>query len=225
MDLFKLQNKPIPKMTTSALVAKKIQEIIEKNVPTNAAQYCYQLWEEEPFSFKISRTRSSCLGNYIFRNGIHKITLNHDLNSYSFLVTYIHEIAHQRAWLENHSKRKKIEPHGIEWKRKFQELMKPLLNPTVFPETILQPLAYYMQNPRASSVSYAPLAEALRSFDKHTEQGISLSEVADNQWFEFRNMVFQKLELRRTRVLCFEKKSQRRYTILANARVKPVENS
>lgn len=222
LNIIKPEVKRIPKMIISESVAQKMQEIITKNVPPNAAKYCYELWLEEPFSFKISKTRSSCFGNYIFRDGIHKITLNHDLNTYAFLVTYIHEIAHQRAWLDSHTKRKKIEPHGNEWKRKFQELMNPILNSTVFPETILKPLAYYMQNPMASSVSYPPLANALRSFDKNVEEGIALTEIADNQWFEFRGTVFQKLELRRTRVLCIEKKTQRRYTIMANAKVKPL---
>ena len=44
----------------------------------------------------------------------------------------------------------------------------------------------------------------------------------DNQWFEFRGTVFQKIEKRRTRVLCLEKQSKRRYTILASALVNPL---
>lgn len=202
-------------------VVKKIQEILAKHVPETAADYCFKLWEEQPFSFKISRTRSSCFGNYIFRDGHHKITVNHDLHHYAFLITYIHEIAHQRAWLEK--SRRKIEPHGKEWKKKFQDLMTPILNLNVFPEKVLIPLSQYMQNPAASSVSYAPLFEALRSFDLAEENEVSLSEVIDKQWFIFRNTVFQKLEIRRTRVLCLEKNSKRRYTILATARVKLIE--
>lgn len=178
------------------------------------------MWQEQPFSFKISRTRSSCFGNYIFRDGQHKITINHDLNSYAFLVTYIHEIAHQRAWLNKG--RKRIEPHGKEWKRSFQDLMLPLLSEEHLPQKLLLPLSAYMQNPAASSVSYAPLAEALRSFNEGEQVGLSLEEITDNQWFEFRGTVFQKIEKRRTRVLCLEKQSKRRYTILASALVNPL---
>lgn len=200
------------------IVVKKMQEILAKHVPETAAEYCFKLWQEQPFSFKISRTRSSCFGNYTFRDGQHKITVNNDLHHYAFLITYIHEIAHQRAWLDK--SRRKIEPHGKEWKKKFQDLMTPILNSNVFPEKVLVPLSQYMQNPAASSVSYAPLFEALRSFDAMEENEVSLIEVADSQWFMFRNTVFQKLEIRRTRVLCLEKNSKRRYTILATARVK-----
>jgi hypothetical protein len=72
-------------------------------------------------------------------------------------------------------------------------------------------------------VSYAPLYEALRSFDPVEENEVPLTEVTDNQWFVFRNTVFQKIEIRRTRVLCLEKTSKRRYTILATARVKLIQ--
>ena len=202
---------------SKATIVKKIQEILVNHVPETAVEYCFKLWQEHPFSFKISRTRSSCFGNYSFREGQHKITINHDLHHYAFLITYIHEIAHQRAWLDK-SKRK-IEPHGKEWKKKFQDLMTPILNLNVFPEKVFIPLRQYMQNPAASSVSYAPLFEALLSFDVIKENEVSLVEVIDNQWFMFRNAIFQKLEIRRTRVLCLEKNSKRRYTILATARV------
>lgn len=203
-----------------ALTNKKMNEILSKHLPESAVIYCLNLWQEQPFSFKVSRTRSSCFGNYTFRDGQHKITVNNDLNIYAFLVTYIHEIAHQRAWLNKG--RRKIEPHGKEWKKAFQDLISPILNNGVFPEKLLLPLSAYMQNPAASSVSYAPLNEALRSFDIGEQTGVSLLEITDNQWFEFRGTVFQKIEKRRTRVLCLEKKSKRRYTILATARVNPL---
>lgn len=216
-----VEEKPsLPKQIANEATAKKLEEMLKQHLPERSLPYCLHLWQEQPFSFKISRTRSTCFGNYIFRDGQHKITVNHDLNIYAFLVTYIHEIAHQRAWLNKG--RKKIEPHGKEWKKAFQDLMNPILNVDFLPENLLVPLAQYMQNPAASSVSFAPLSEALRSFDKNADIGISLSEVIDNQWFEFRGNVFQKLEKRRTRVLCLEKKSKRRYTILATARVEIV---
>ncbi len=202
-------------------VAGKMLEMLNRHVPAHAVEYCFALWKEQPFSFKISRSRSTCFGNYVFRDGHHKITVNNDLSTYAFVITYIHEIAHQRAWLGK--SRRKIEPHGKEWKKNFQVLMSPIMNPNVFPETILVPLTHYMANPAASSVSYAPLARALQGFDLVEQNGLLLSEVADNQWFTFRNTVFQRLEKRRTRVLCMERSSKRRYTILATARVDLVE--
>jgi len=218
-----LQEKPLPPppVTFTPDVAKKMHEMLNKHVPAQAVAYCLALWKEQPFSFKITRTRSSCFGNYTFKDGQHKITVNNDLSIYAFVITYIHEIAHQRAWLNK--TRKKIDPHGAEWKKSFQLLMAPILNPEVFPETILVPLSRYMSNPAASSVSYAPLAKALQMHELIPQSGILLSDVPDNQWFTFRNAVFQRLEKRRTRVLCMERNSKRRYTILATARVDLIE--
>jgi SprT protein len=224
MPLIKLSNliptappKPSPQM------AKKMREILQQKVPAGAADYCYKIWEENPFSFTVARTRSSCFGNYIFRNNTHKITVNHDLNPFAFLLTYVHEVAHLHTHLQKMTfKRKKFLPHGIEWKTHFQRLMQPVLNATIYPEKILKPLSEYMSNPAASSVGYAPLQEALRSFDEKQDDNIALGQIPDNQWFEFRGVVFQKLELRRTRVLCLEKKSKRKYTISAIARVKAI---
>ena len=218
-----IQEKPVLSSppSNSPEVIKKMHEILAKHLPVHAVDYCLALWKEQPFAFKISRTRSSCFGNYSFRDGKHTITVNHDLNIYAFLVTYVHEIAHQRAWL-NKTKRK-IEPHGMEWKKSFQILMTPILHLNVFPEKVLVPLTDYMKNPAASSVSYAPLAKALQSFDAIQTDGVLLSEVADNQWFVFRENVFQKIEKRRTRVLCMERNSKKRYTILATAKVNLVD--
>lgn len=210
-----------PVQTYTPEVARKMHEILTRHVPAHAVEYCFALWKEQPFSFKITRTRNTCFGNYTFRDGHHKITVNNDLSHYAFVITYIHEIAHQRAWLGK--SRRKIEPHGKEWKKNFQLLMSPIMHPNVFPETILVPLTHYMSNPAASSVSYAPLARALQGFDLTQQSGILLAEVADNQWFTFRNTVFQRLEKRRTRILCMERNSKRRYTILATARVDLVD--
>ncbi len=224
MPFIKLPNlTPIPPKPSAAM-AKKMREILQQKVPAEAAEYCYKLWEENPFSFTIARTRSSCFGNYILRNGSHKITVNHDLNTYAFLLTYIHEVAHMHTQLQKTNPRKKIQPHGIEWKYNFQKLMQPVMQQSIYPEIILKPLTEYMTNPAASSVGYAPLQEALRSFDERQEEGIPLSQVLDNQWFEFRKAIFQKLEMRRTRVLCVERKSKRRYTIMAVAKVKLISD-
>lgn len=214
MSLLSLFSKKVEKKD-----ATKLQKILEKQIPVAALQYAIELWHEMPFSFTLSRSRSTCFGNYIFRNGHHKITVNHDINQYAFLITYIHEIAHQRTFQQHQGKRRKILPHGKEWKMNFQKLMQPLLNTTIFPESLLIPLTQYMQNPAASSVSFMPLAAALRGFDDIQEEGHELAQIAVNQTFEFRGKTYQKIENRRTRVLCMEVATQRRFTIVGIVKV------
>ncbi len=206
---------------------KELTEILQKHVPAEAVDYCVQLWENKHFSFTVSRTRSSCYGNHSFRSDKgHHITVNHDLNPHAFLLTYVHEVAHlktfednQRTFLQKMLKRRpKIDPHGEEWKRSFQVLMQPILNERFFPESILQPLQLYMQNPKASSVSYHPLAKVLHLNEK---EGDFLSDLAIGQLFVFRDKTYKKIETRRTRILCEEQATKKRFLIASIAKVEP----
>ncbi|MDP5139841.1 MAG: SprT-like domain-containing protein [Spirosomaceae bacterium] len=191
--------------------------MLAEKIPKNAVEYAFNLWKEQPFSFTVARTRSTCLGNYSFRNNRHKITVNHDLNPYQFLITYIHEVAHQHVFIQfMQGKRKRVLPHGSEWKSTFQELMKPLLNEGVFPSTVLNLLRLHMTNPPASTVRDGLLLKALQQFDNKPiteEKGLRLEEINEGETFIFKNRIFKKLETRRTRVLCLEKNSNRKFTI------------
>src|SRR5690606_6767317 len=97
----------------------QIFEVLRKHVPPDAVQYCWDLWQEDPFHFLLARSRSSKLGDFRYRmdREFQQITINHDLNRYQFLITYIHEVAHYRAFKTYGLK---IRPHGLEWKRTFR---------------------------------------------------------------------------------------------------------
>lgn len=201
--------------------AAKLYEVLKSQVPESALDYCVSLWREYPFSFKITRSRNSCLGNYKYQNGQHTITVNHDLNIYNFLVTYIHEVAHQRVFIFD--RKKGTLPHGEEWKSRFRELMSPLLNEEVFPEQILHPLSLHMQNPKASSTRDASLMKAFRHYDLNRKStAVHLEDIKTGQNFVFKNRVFQKLEVKRTRAVCLEIASKRKYTIPLLAEITPV---
>jgi len=71
-------------------------EIFERFLPPGSANYCHDLWRKHGFEFKIKKGRKTKLGDYRYdpRQKKHTITINNDLNSYSFLITYLHEVAH-----------------------------------------------------------------------------------------------------------------------------------
>lgn len=179
-------------------------------MPESALNYCVQLFEEAPFQFKISRKRSSKLGDYRFdpRVKSHTVTVNEDLNPYQFLITYVHEVAHRRV----HEQNRKQRPHGPHWKREFQRLMIPLLRPEIFPESVLRPLARHMKNPKASAGADPVLMNALRQFENN-EKKPTLAQLPIESEFEFRKRRFRKLEVKRTRALCLDLKNQKRYLI------------
>ena len=76
---------------------------------------------ENKVDFKITRERFTKFGDYrFFRNGVHKITINGNLNTNEFLLVTLHEIAHMLVQIRM---KKRVKPHGIEWKSTFAELI------------------------------------------------------------------------------------------------------
>ena len=82
-----------------------------------------------------TKERYSKAGDYRpFKNGQkHRITLNENLNPYSFFITLIHELAHFKTW-EKH--KRTVQPHGREWKTEYQNLVGILIPFSIFPKDI-----------------------------------------------------------------------------------------
>ncbi|GGF35008.1 SprT-like domain-containing protein [Echinicola rosea] len=200
--------------------ASKLVKIFEAKVPENAISYCLRLWQELPFHFTVSKVRLSKLGDFRFRadKSIQTITINHNLNRYQFLITYIHEVAHHRAFKAYGTS---IKPHGREWKAMFRELMMPVLTDEVFPKDLLIPLRRHMANPKASSSTDFWLNRELRKYDASLNglKAIYLNELTIGTVFELRGRKFKKMQPRRTRILCEEINSGRHFLISGNAEV------
>ena len=168
---------------------------------------------------RISRNRSSKLGDYrLPRPGtIPKISVNHNLNPYSFLITLVHEMAHHAVYSDGSQnkillkKKRRPKPHGQEWKSEYRKLMAPLLNETVFPEDILSVLRDYFNNPRASSKADQHLSRMLKTFDEPDGKVILESLPLDSVFHLPNGRKFQKKEKLRTRYRCLCLKTKRLY--------------
>lgn len=201
-------------------VKTEILKLLQRHVPPNAVQYCWDLWHEDAFHFMITKSRSSKLGDFRYRTDrkIQQITINHDLNQYQFLITYLHEVAHYRAFKECGLT---IKPHGIEWKTTFQKLMNPMLSDLVFPKDVLLPLKRYITNPKASTGTDIFLSREVRKYDlKESDRTIIyLSDIKPGSNFTLKGRHFQKEATRRTRILCLELNTGKKYLISGNAEV------
>src|SRR6056300_416296 len=125
------------------------------------------------------------------------ITVNNSLNPYRFLITLLHELAHFKVSRQFGNR---VKPHGLEWKRAFQETLLPLLNPTIFPEPICTILAKHMKNPKASSDRDFDLVMALKKYDEQNEQQY-IFEIQDGVTFSISNgRRFVKIKKRRKRI-------------------------
>jgi SprT protein len=201
----------------------KVFILLQSHVPSSSLEYCFSLWKESPFELKITKSRHTKVGDFTSRRTKQhpRITLNNDLNPYLFLVTYVHEVAHLRVYLQFGTR---VDPHGEKWKTTFTDLMVPLLWESVFPEEILHALRRHMINPKASSFADTDLTQAFRKFDKNVNQ-MMLSQVPEGSIFRLQGRYFKKGKLRRTRVLCRELQSKRDYLVPADALVSDIQLS
>ncbi|MDQ1086033.1 hypothetical protein [Siphonobacter sp. SORGH_AS_1065] len=194
-----------------------MESLLRQHLPSLAVSYCLQLWQEHPFHFHVSRPRRTKFGDYSYCSSKgHRISVNGNMNAYAFLITYLHEVAHQRVCLQWGTR---VAPHGRSWKKTFRELLKPVMTESIFPVDILAPLLDYSRDPKAATASHSPLYQALRRYDRHPEGTLRLSEVPENQIFLLGNRTFMKHQRRRTRFLCTDQQNGRQYTIPAEALV------
>ena len=193
----------------------RVTELLEGRVPAASLPYCLQLWQEHAFHFSLRRSRISKLGDFSWKPGHPPhITVNADSHPYTFLLTYVHEVAHYRVHLQYG---RRAAPHGQEWKDTFRNLCVPLLRQQIFPDDVAQALEAHLKNPKASSLSDPQLTVALHRHDIRMNNAVRLADIPEGSQFEIRGRWFMKGKLKRSRVLCREMSSRRQYLIAADA--------
>lgn len=187
------------------------------HIPKTSHNYVLNLLEQENLIIKIKNERKTRHGDYRkMTNGTHQITINSNLNTYRFLITLIHEIAHLEAFKHYGNF---IKPHGLEWKHTFQHLMLPLLNPDVFPNALLPLLAKHFINPKASSDTDVELSYALKQFDPPNDKNYVFQLPLGSVFKLHNNKVFKKGKKRSKRFECIELKTGKLYLFNPNAEV------
>lgn len=193
---------------------------LENFVPEASYNHVMELLNQHSFKLKIVNQRTTKHGDFrLLRNGSYQITLNNSLNKYQFLITLLHELAH----LLTFTTYKNAKPHGKEWKKSFQHLMLPFLNPEIFPNDLLPLIANYIKNPRASTDSDIKLALALKKYTQDSGKNF-IFELPLGSLFYFKDSIFRKGNKRRVRIECVELKSKRNFLFNPNVEVEIVKN-
>lgn len=199
---------------------KKIESFFD-HFPTKVAEYCFELWNENNFELFLSKKRQSKLGDFcIKKNQPLRITLNYDLAPYQFLITYIHEVAHYTTYQEYKTLKN---PHGEEWKESFRKLFEPILEEQYLPKDLIIVLKDYLKNPAASSYGHPELVKILSELEG-TSQKITLQDLEKNSIFRIKNLILIKGELRRTRFLCKDVYSEKKFLVSKFAEIIPMED-
>ena len=159
----------------------------------------------------VARERKSILGDYRHRtqHRNHRISVNGNLNKFSFLVTLLHELAHLLTY-EQHGN--KVLAHGREWKLIYSQLLQQFLRDKVFPPAIEKELLISLKNPAASSCAEDGLLRALRKFDDKESPHRLVEEIPHNELFRLEDgRIFRRGEKLRKRFKCVEVKTGKVY--------------
>ena len=159
----------------------------------------------------ITRERKTVLGDYRHAIGhkTHRISVNGNLNQFSFLITLIHELAHLVTFM-NYGNR--VQSHGREWKNCYALLLKDFLQKNIFPPVIEQALLKSMHDLPASSCADEDLMRVLKQFDRVQNGLVMVEQLHEGQVFDDgEGRLFKKGKQLRKRFQCTEVKTGRVY--------------
>jgi len=186
--------------------------------PVQARLLTQELFNEHHFLFRITTPRRTRLGSFKgARFGARPvIQINSNLGQYTFLLVFLHELAHLIVMKKFGRKAK---PHGAEWKNAYRNLVQPFINEQVFPFMLSAELHRYFIKTPATFHRDTRLINTLSSF----EGGIDIVTVNDiplNSTFTLMSgRQFVKLEKLRTRYKCFCPKTRKYYLVPRSAQV------
>lgn len=152
----------------------------------------------------ITRSRQSILGDYrhAWGNKGHRISINGNLNKYSFLITLLHELAHLFTYERHHHR---AAAHGKEWKTEFGKILAEFVEKKIFPHDIETTLLQSLKNPAASSCADSKLMRVLRNYDEKKDGHFLVEQLPDGTQFRIKGgRIFKKCAKIRTRYKCLE---------------------
>ncbi len=159
----------------------------------------------------IAKERKSILGDYRHSTNYtnHRISVNGNLNKWSFLITLLHELAHLLTFEKFGNK---VPAHGKEWKSIYAKILSQFIQQKIFPAAIEEALMNSLQNPAASTCAEDGLLRELRKYDSNESQLLLVEEISMNALFRTSDgRVFKKVEKLRKRFKCVEVKTGKVY--------------
>lgn len=199
-------------------------DILSAYLPEKAVPLISHWIDVYQVQLKIARRRRTKLGDYRppHDGHPHRISVNHDLNPYAFLVTLVHEFAHLVAW--NHHGRKALS-HGPEWKALFRRMMQPFFGTGAFPADLEEVLQRYLRNPAAASCTDLSLLRALKRYDLPGAAALTVEQLPEGALFGIAanggSRFFKKGQRLRKRYRCTEIATGRVYLFNPLAEVTP----
>jgi hypothetical protein len=186
--------------------------------PEQARSLTAPLFQDYHFVFRITAPRQTRLGSFkgARNSGTPVIQINSDLGQYTFLLVFLHELAHLKV-MKLYGR--KAKPHGIEWKNAYRNTVQPFFDQNVFPPFLAAELRRYFVNVPATFHRDTRLINTIAS----AEGGKAIVTVQDipiNSSFTLTGgRKFVKIEKLRTRYKCFCPETRKYYLVSRSAQV------
>ncbi|HEY2721261.1 MAG TPA: SprT-like domain-containing protein [Chitinophagaceae bacterium] len=184
---------------------------LQKFLPPNTYEAVLQYLQVYKVHLTVAQERKSILGDYRHRTHFsnHRISVNGNLNKFSFLITLLHELAHLLTF-EQHGH--EVLSHGREWKMIYGKLLQQFIKNKIFPVDIERELLMSLKNPAATSCAEDGLIRILRNYDDAKTHLRLVEEIAENGVFRCNDgRVFKRGRKMRKRFQCIELKTGKVY--------------
>jgi hypothetical protein len=209
----------------TGFAGRSASEILRPYLPAAALDHVERAIAGLAVDLRVVRPRRTKLGDHRPPPAPlrpHRITVNADLNPYAFLTTLLHEVAHAATW-ERHRPRRRLRPHGPEWKQEFSAVLAPVVAAGVFPDELAAAVTRSLWNPAAATCSDRELLLALARYDRPQEGRVRVEDLPDGAWFRIDGRhLFRAGRIVRTRRRCFEVGTGREYRVHGLAFVEPL---
>ncbi len=200
-----------------------LMKVLNSYIPENSVDYCAELIMFYKMHLHIEVERKGRYGDYTPHSGKgYRISVNHNLSKFEFLITFIHELAHHTTFLKYGPKH---DAHGAEWKDEFKKVMRPFFEMEIFPYDLKAILARHMQHPKYSHSADVKLLEVLKKYDLRKAHVITLSQLPDGALFKMKNdkHILRRINKLRTYIACESADGQWKYKVHAMAEVSVVD--
>ncbi len=192
-------------------------------IPEGAYELVLPYFNQYTIHLTLTKERATILGNYknpIHLQDPHLISVNGNLNPYSFLITLLHEIAHLVTFVQyKHA----VAPHGTEWKNNFKSILQPFILQSIFPTDIALAVMNYCNNVKASTCGDATLFKTLKKYDVTQTNTMFVEQLPLMSIFKIKDGTqFQIIEKRRTRYKCMQLDTKKIYLFPGIYEVYPV---
>ncbi|NML22161.1 SprT family zinc-dependent metalloprotease [Pseudoflavitalea sp. G-6-1-2] len=200
-------------------------EYLQQFIPPAAVPRVLEYLQQYRVHLTITRERKSILGDYrhatLYKT--HRISVNGNLNPFSFLITLIHELAHLVTFIQYGNR---VQSHGKEWKALYAMLLKDFMGKQLFPADVEQALQKSMHDLPASSCADENLMRILKNYDPRQQGVVMVEQLQEGQLFDIgEGRIFRKGKKLRKRYQCIEVKTGKLYLFSPIYEVKELSNA